>query len=1055
MLLAGMAHAAEPAVDGVVDPSRYAGRLISAVVLEAGEGELPDADLEPLLRMNGEERLDLAVVATDLRTLYRVAPIAAVEAEVRPAPVFDPALDDIVEGVLLRYVLYPAIRISDVRVQGADAIPARRIAGAARIRRGDPYDPEQDAPVIQTRVHDWLASEGFPDAQVEVVSYPVGGDAFQHEVWLRVSEGPPRVVGRLDLTGVPEPLTDKRVRRWLDRAGLKEGEPLADEALTRARLTLRQKLGRLAQDGWTADLIGPGTLEWLRRRGVLAPMAGGWTEAGVRVEASPIGEGRWDVDVSIEPGPRLIVEADGMSASEAQDALGMDDRLRLTRGFLEAADERVEAHLAEAGYLDADATVTLFEKDELRRLTVEVDKGPRYRRRAFRFEGNAALSDTQLRTVFNQASPDVLRQRRLTQDELARAIDAAEDLYHSIGYATARLTARPRREGRRFAGLSLDRSQRWVEITLDVEEGPETTLSELRVVGTAEGVDTSWVGETLEELEGGPFSPQGLQGLAQRIVQAHRQQGYLSAEARLRASASTAGEVQAIIEVRPGDRIFLRSFATRGNRRVDSPFLRRMVAPELGTPLSAQTLEDLRSDLYDLGMFSSLEVSILGDGVARDLVVDLQERRRHTVEAGVGLASDQGVRALGRWTWRNLAAPADRLDTNALLGLRFSPGAGVGGLPGFRTPEYRLGTSYQTHLSPHTRLRLTVVGLEEIQERNWRSLRRALGAQLEWHGGGTGRLQVTTRLEHRRLADADPGALLANDIWRSDRLALPEDPSVDTRGRWVDVLEAVWLDDRRDNPLQPTRGVLYQVRGAFSPALVELARARSPDETLRVPTLSLEARTQAAIPLGALSLQLAAEGGHQRVLPLGKVRTFEVGGRQILPAVPVEQRYRLGGTASLRGFRRDGVGAAQQVRQLDLAWPDGIGPVIEQQVRTDDARWVPTGGDTYGRVTGDLIIPLPALGLVDWEGYAVSAFVDAGQVLFVDGRSEVTSSTLSDAPLLRVGTGVGLRVTTPVGPLQADLAFNPQAMLQGREGTLRARWEEPLARLHLSLGTLF
>ncbi len=128
---------------------------------------------------------------------------------------------------------------------------------------------------------------------------------------------------------------------------------------------------------------------------------------------------------------------------------------------------------------------------------------------------------------------------------------------------------------------------------------------------------------------------------------------------------------------------------------------------------------------------------------------------------------------------------------------------------------------------------------------------------------------------------------------------------------------------------------------------------------------------------------------------------------------------------------------------------------MAQQVRRDDVRWVPTGGDTYARVAADLLVPLPALGLSDWEGYAVSVFVDAGQVFFIDGQTTVSSMLEPDAPMVRVGTGVGLRVATPVGPLQADLAFNPQAIRQGPDGLLRGEWEEPVARLHLSLGTLF
>ena len=60
-------------------------------------------------------------------------------------------------------------------------------------------------------------------------------------------------------------------------------------------------------------------------------------------------------------------------------------------------------------------------------------------------------------------------------------------------------------------------------------------------------------------------------------------------------------------------------------------------------------------------------------------------------------------------------------------------------------------------------------------------------------------------------------------------------------------------------------------------------------------------------------------------------------------------------------------------------------------------------------------------------------------------------------PFLRVGVGGGVRIDTPVGPLQMDLAVNPQAAFSqgGRRELLKTAWEEPDWRFHLTLGSLF
>jgi hypothetical protein len=50
-----------------------------------------------------------------------------------------------------------------------------------------------------------------------------------------------------------------------------------------------------------------------------------------------------------------------------------------------------------------------------------------------------------------------------------------------------------------------------------------------------------------------------------------------------------------------------------------------------------------------------------------------------------------------------------------------------------------------------------------------------------------------------------------------------------------------------------------------------------------------------------------------------------------------------------------------------------------------------------------------------------------------------------------------MRVETPVGPLQLDLALNPQAAFATgtRRNLLVNEWREPSVRAHLTLGALW
>jgi len=279
-----------------------------------------------------------------------------------------------------------------------------------------------------------------------------------------------------------------------------------------------------------------------------------------------------------------VLAAEGLGTNDAQKALGIDERLRLTRGFLEQADERVESALADRGYTKAEADVWSEESEDATVLNVRAKLGRRHRRRALRFSGNEALTDSQLRTVFNQASPDIIRRRRLTPEALERGVEAAEFLYHSIGYGDATLSFGPPRVTRRIPLISLDRSTRWVRADIDVQEGPVTRLESISVSGIADIVSIGDLDEALDRLTGGPFSPQGLQALAQRLAAAHRAQGYLEAQAYVDKRSTGAESVAARLVVVPGERVLLRSLASRGNRRVNRPSLRPPLAPPHAAP---------------------------------------------------------------------------------------------------------------------------------------------------------------------------------------------------------------------------------------------------------------------------------------------------------------------------------------------------------------------------------------------------------------------------------------------------------------------------------------
>lgn len=156
--------------------------------------------------------------------------------------------------------------------------------------------------------------------------------------------------------------------------------------------------------------------------------------------------------------------------------------------------------------------------------------------------------------------------------------------------------------------------------------------------------------------------------------------------------------------------------------------------------------------------------------------------------------------------------------------------------------------------------------------------------------------------------------------------------------------------------------------------------------------------------------------------------------------IPLEDRFRLGGGASLRGFAIDSVGPVNEVSREEIPFNDALRPIIDYAGQDEPTRWVPTGGDAMGLMSLEFRIPLERIGLKRWAGTQLAVFTDVGNVWLIDPSLADSGET---DPFLRWSVGLGVRRATVIGPIQVDLGFNPAKLR-----------DETIPQLHISLGAL-
>ncbi len=298
----------------------------------------------------------------------------------------------------------------------------------------------------------------------------------------------------------------------------------------------------------------------------------------------------------------------------------------------------------------------------------------------------------------------------------------------------------------------------------------------------------------------------------------------------------------------------------------------------------------------------------------------------------------------------------------------------------------------------HTHHRLPGLGWRAISQLQWEQAARTLGVELatpvdergwRWMGGAQLQRQeddpLVTLSQQLRMGRAQGGPRHDRSFFVQLDRARVDDRASGSRGATESALSAnlSWTQRRFDNLTAPTSGHGLSVEWGLGLTLNQN----------RLPYLRGKARWQGYWPLatdGARPSRVAArvEGG-------------AVWSRSDTP-VPATQRFLAGGDQSVRGYglREIGVplasGGVEAGRLLTVASLEWQRPV-----------WL------KGQHSA-------------WE---TAVLVDAGAV--------ANSVSALDA---QVGLGAGVRYRSPVGPLQADLAY----------GLETRRW-----RLHLSVGFTF
>ena len=659
--------------------------------------------------------------------------------------------------------------------------------------------------------------------------------------------------------------------------------------------------------------------------------------------------------------------------------------------------------------------------------------------RSLEFRGNHVFrsSDLALRIV---TSPSDLIKRALRfggarhcldSDELKLDVGRLRLFYRRHGYYATRVdtTVTPLQDG--FGG---------VRVAFTIQEGAPVIVDTLRIAGLVPGiaaiVDTSDLGLH----RGIIFDAMRLQGAIDSMKVRLRDNGYPRADvaANFTPPDTARHRVTITLDVIPGVQAHIGAIHIAAEpllpgtpRRVGDSTIHRLLDLQPGDLYRERLLIDAQRKLYQSDLFRHVDVNLVTDSTSNraDTLVAIQvhtaENYLHQRDYEVGWAVLDCMKARVQYVDKNFLGDARRLDLQAQVSkigwgepTRIASGSLCA--PSIRADTFSAQVNYYTGAT----LRLqSLFGVRAQPTFSVYSERRSeyqaflrttlLGAEASVvHDVAEDLpLRLAYSLEYGRT-EAQP-ALLCAVFNRCDAESRAQ---ITDRNRPLAVASAHLDRIRIDSPTDPHSGTTLrmELRGA--------AREIGSDKDIQFVKGLLDASVYHAF---GPSLTLASR------LRVGTVLGRKLSFEEPVGFVPPQERLYAGGAGSVRGFQQNELGDLIYIAENAPTITQGPKDTVYLEVADNSGqrRVVPVGGNSLIVANFELRVRSP----VYPELIQYTLFADAGDVW---QRELATSSTVHKASALFLNDlkwtpGVGVRISTPVGPFQANVGYNPFARPAG------------------------
>ena len=689
---------------------------------------------------------------------------------------------------------------------------------------------------------------------------------------------------------------------------------------------------------------------------------------------------RADIHFSVEPGPETVVAIEGAhifkwtrkSLLPVYQGIGIDE---------ESVDEgrlALVSYFQAKGFFDVKVDAQMKKDNKINTIVYQITKEQKHKVTEVSVSGNQQLPQSDLTPHLSVEKSHLFSPGKFSDRLVRSSVKNLTAVYKSEGFSSVQVTSQVGNRGGD------------IQVSFLVTEGPRDVVQSITIEGADTFPESKFAPGGLKVAVGQPYSQALVEADRTNIIAHYLQAGYLTStfrETAREASKSDPHHINVVYRIYEGPKVRAGEVITLGRSHTKQRLIDNDVSGiKSGQPLTESELLTAGSRLYDHpGVFDWAEVDPKREITTQtneDVLIKVHEGSRNDLTYGFGFEVIN----------RGGSIPS---GTVAL------PGLPPVGLPsGFTTSQTTFygprGTiQYTRNNFGGKGNSLSFTGFAgRLDQRGaayyivpdflwsrWKATTSFSAERNEENPIFSSQQELGSAQFQRSLDQAKKDSLFLRYSFSQTnltRVAIPAlVPARDQHVR-LSTIAANITRDTRDNPMDEHRGMLQSIEVDFN-------------------TTKLGSSVDFAKFTGQAAYY--KQGFHHVVwansLRIGLAQSFANS------FVPLSEDFFTGGGNSLRGFPLDGAGPQRPVQVCSSGSSSDCTEIN-----------VPSGGNELLLINSEARIPLSVK-----KGLGIVLFYDGGNVFPRVGFHDFTS-------LYSNNVGLGLRYSTPVGPIRFDLGRN-------------------------------